>query len=175
MNQFYFNPALDVLDPYSSWPQWRVFFRQNECGLLNQVQKLTIPQKWLIRFHTDLVASLPTHCPALKEVVIVYGTRCLGVLGGRYQCRCKTKSMIQYAELTEEAKLEREARSIAQRDGIGCDQLKYAWESSTALAAFPCPTIRSVAICFRSRRWSPLDRISMADFTLARLLRKPLW
>jgi hypothetical protein len=37
MNQFYFNPAVGILDTTAGWSQWHVFLKNNECGLLTQV------------------------------------------------------------------------------------------------------------------------------------------
>jgi len=161
MNQFYFNPTFDMLDVYSDWSQCRFFLRQNGSGLLQQVQKLTIAQRWLVNFWPALKAELPQACPALKEVVLVYRVLCLQQRGSDTQCCCKTKSLMDYAELTEEEKTLRELERNAERGVVGLSTLKSTYKSSLALI---CPIVRSVAICGNARRWKSLGRISATQF-----------
>jgi hypothetical protein len=170
MNQFYFSPTTDTLDMGSpSWYQWAFFFSHNECGLLNQVQRITAELGLLRARHTEVAELLAGSYPALREITVLE-------LLDEETCVCPqtidTKSECLYRTLSIEdllggpvARERRFAMELRRAENKEVGTFYDSWKRSTDL---PCPLMWNVDICINSRYFIPLEMEKVNRFVDAR-------
>jgi hypothetical protein len=142
--------------------QLNAFFEENDCGLLAKVQNIVVSDT-----SDDLVKFL--YGTTIKDVTIITREDCKGRWWSDPRddgCRCKIRSYIDFAELADDEKeffaLDEQFVDTKEWEVV----FKQQWR---AFGDLPCPIVRSLAICGKSRKY--WLRISKDDIEYLRWLK----